>query len=287
MVEIARACLALVLSCGLAYGGWSEIAPHADPYFDTLILVNRENKAPVAAPALALPEIPPSKAGVAGNLYMQPDAAGALEQLFAAAEAEQGYRLYGVSGYRSAGIQSAIYERRVEESGDYAKKYVAPGGYSEHQTGLAMDITGASVRDQGLTSKFGETEEGLWVALNAHRFGFIIRYQLGWEKITGYNYEPWHLRYVGLEHAARLYELNIPLEEYLALLQRERANDVYAALGLKPPFAPAPTPAPEPMPEPAAEPAPARTAAPLMTLSPQAIPTQQPGPNPFGTPVPI
>jgi len=279
MPEIARACLALILSFGLAYGGWSEMAPHADPYFDTLILVNRDNKAPVAAPSLVLPDIPPSRPGNASNLYMHPDAAKALEQLFAAALVEEGHALYGVSGYRSAGTQGAIYERRVEESGEHAKKYVAPGGYSEHQTGLVMDITGGSVREQGLTAKFGDSAEGLWVADNAHRFGFIIRYQLGWERITGYNYEPWHLRYVGIEHAPRMYEMCIPLEEYLALLQQERLSDVRVAMGLEPLFTPTPEPSPEPTPTP--------IAAPLMTLAPEAIPSQPPGENPFGTPIPI
>lgn len=304
MAEIARACLALILSCGLVYGGWGEVAPYADPYVDSLILVNRENKAPVAAPTLVLPDIPPSRTAIAGNLHMQPEAAKALEQLFAAAELEQGHKLYGVSGYRSAGTQSAIYERRVDESGNHAKKYVAPGGYSEHQTGLAMDITCGSLRDLGLTSSFGESVEGLWVAQNAHRFGLIIRYQPGWESITGYNYEPWHLRYVGLEHAPRIYELNIPLEEYLALLQRERVNEVYAALGLEALYQPTPMPTPTamptseptpvpaptatttPEPTPTPTPSPEPTSPPQMTLAPQAIPIQPSGPNPFGTPVP-
>ncbi|MCL2810318.1 MAG: M15 family metallopeptidase [Clostridia bacterium] len=281
MPEITRACLALILSCGLAYGGWSEIAPHADPYFDSLILVNRENRAPIAAPSLVLPDVPPARSGNASNVYMQPNAANALEQLFAAAQVEQGYLLYAVSGYRSAGTQGAIYERRVEQSGEAAKRWVAPGGFSEHQTGLAMDVTGASVRDLGLTQRFGDSEEGLWVAHNAHRFGFIIRYQRGWEQITGYNYEPWHLRYVGLEHAARMYELYIPLEEYLALLQQERVNEVLVALGLAPLITPTPTPDPTPMPTLELTPMP------LMTLAPEAIPSQPTGDNPFGTPRPI
>lgn len=313
MLEIARTCLALLLSCSLVYGGWSAVEPHADPY-DTLILVNRNHKAPTATPETVLPDIPPSKAANAKNLYLQPVAAEAMEQMFAAALVE-GHALYGVSGYRSAGSQGVIYERRVGESGDAAKKWVAPPGYSEHQTGLVMDITGESTLDKGLAQTFADSDEGKWVADNAHRFGFVVRYQPGWESVTGYGYEPWHLRYVGLEHAARLYELKIPLEEYLPLLQRERWNEMISALELASETA-APSEAPdqaaeptiettivptvEPTTEPTIAPTIAPTTKPVMepgkdptaepTAAPNAIspppPTQAPGPNPFGTPKP-
>jgi len=288
MLEFARACLALVLGCGLAYGGWSVIEPHADPFSGTLILVNKEHRAPVAMPKLVFPQISPNKRSNANNIQMQPQAAEALEQMFAAAQVENGHILYGVSGYRSAGSQGVIYERRVEASGDSAKNWVAPGGYSEHQTGLVMDIAGESTLSSGLSQVFGESDEGIWVAENAHRFGFVVRYQSGWENITGYNHEPWHLRYVGLEHAERMYALDIPLEEYLVMLQGERMNEIRGVLGLEPFFLPMPTyaPTPEPKPAPVLEPANARTIAPTMTLSPLAVPSMPTGPNPFGTPVP-
>ena len=91
----------------------------------------------------------------------------------------------------------------------------APGA-SEHQLGLAMDI--GRKGGSGLTARFGDTKEGQWVAQNAHRFGYIIRYKEEWTAITGYAYEPWHIRYVGKEHAGRLFELDIPLDTYVAML---------------------------------------------------------------------
>lgn len=267
MIELARIGAAVLLSCCLLYGNWRTVVPFADPY-DTLILVNREHKAPVTAPTLVMPDIPPSKAEVKENLYLRPVAATALEQMFEAAE-QEGHLLFGVSGYRSAGSQGVIYERRVSESGNAAKKMIAPGGYSEHQTGLVMDISGESTLKKGLVQSFGESPEGIWVAENAHRFGFIVRYQVGWEKVTGYSYEPWHLRYVGIEHAARMYELAIPLEEYLTLLQTE---DLLPLL---------PTPEPTAVPEPTAAPEP--TATPAPTEEPTVAPTPEPMASPEPT----
>ncbi len=83
-------------------------------------------------------------------------------------------------------------------------------GASEHQLGLAMDV--AQRNSSQLNSGFGNTEAGKWVAANAYRFGFIVRYQEGMEDITGYSYEPWHIRYVGKEYANEIYAFGQPLE---------------------------------------------------------------------------
>ena len=138
------------------------------------------------------------------SLYMREEAARALEDLFNAAE-EEGLYLYAISGYRSYNTQKSIYN---PDSG-----YSAPPGASEHQLGLAMDITLAEYGSK-LYVKFGQSEEGIWVKENAHKYGFIIRYLEGKEDITGYNYEPWHIRYLGVELATELYERGITLEEY-------------------------------------------------------------------------
>lgn len=138
------------------------------------------------------------------RLYMRKEAASALEELFKAAE-DENYYLYAVSGYRSYSYQKSIYN---PYSG-----YSAPAGASEHQLGLAMDITLAKYNGT-LSVDFGNTKEGKWVKENAHKYGFIIRYLQGKEDITGYNYEPWHLRYLGVDLATELYEKNITLEEY-------------------------------------------------------------------------
>ncbi len=138
------------------------------------------------------------------SLYMREEAARALENLFDAAE-EEGLYLYATSGYRSYSTQKSIYN---PYSG-----YSAPPGASEHQLGLAMDITLAEYGSR-LYVKFGQSKEGIWVKENAHKYGFIVRYLEGKEDITGYKYEPWHIRYLGIELATELFEKGITLEEY-------------------------------------------------------------------------
>ncbi|MDW7668098.1 MAG: M15 family metallopeptidase [Bacillota bacterium] len=141
-------------------------------------------------------------------------ASDAITEMFKTAEEEEGLNLVARSGYRSYATQDSLYHSIVNNHGqDYADKYSAYPGQSEHQTGLALDITAASVSYQ-LEDVFGETEEGIWTRENAHRFGFIIRYPEGKEDITGYLYEPWHLRYVGKNLADKIYRQDTTLEEY-------------------------------------------------------------------------
>ena len=185
-----------------------------------LTLVNREHRIAYdyVPGELVLPDVQAAR-GKENNIYLRPEASRALEQLFSAAE-KAGHTLYAVSGYRSYPTQKAIFQRKVEEVGEkQAMRTVAPPGASEHQLGLAMDINGETTVKKGLVREFGETPEGIWVAENAHRFGFIIRYQQGRTDITGYAYEPWHLRYLGVKVASAIYVLDITLEEYHALLQ--------------------------------------------------------------------
>ena len=140
-------------------------------------------------------------------------AAKALERLFEAAE-EKKLTLLGVSGYRSYSYQKELYNNKVNRSGkEEADKYVAQAGASEHQTGLAMDIlsTEYTTLDEG----FENTKAYEWIVENCHKYGFIIRYPKGKEEITGYNFEPWHLRYVGVDVATEIMSKGITLEEYL------------------------------------------------------------------------
>jgi D-alanyl-D-alanine carboxypeptidase len=144
---------------------------------------------------------------------MREDAADALEAMFAAAKAD-GIKLSTVSGYRSYSKQNVLYERKVKSLGEDGNTLVALPGSSEHQLGLAMDV--AKAGNSSLNAKFAETPEGMWVAQNAHRFGFIVRYQKGMEEITGYSYEPWHLRYVGCAYALAIYESGLPMELFVS-----------------------------------------------------------------------
>lgn len=218
-----RSFAALALGILLSFQSWGFIVPHQDPT-DILILVNRNNKAPSVPLELVKPNVEPTKEGYAENIYMRPEAAQALEELFAGA-AQAGQTLFATSGFRSYSVQNAIFQRKVEKTGESNPKSVAPPGYSEHQTGLAMDIEGATTKNTGLTEAFGESPEGLWVAEHCWEYGFIIRYPKDKIKITGYVYEPWHLRYIGREAAAQMHELgDITFEEYILLVRADRVR---------------------------------------------------------------
>ena len=185
-----------------------------------LFLINRDYA--VTADYVPNDLVMPRVRGGSDTTMLRAEAAQALEEMFAAAEAEEGCLLVAVSGYRSYGKQAAIHRRKVETVGKKeALRVSAPAGCSEHQLGLAMDV--GRRKNTSLSKSFGDSPEGKWVAENAHRFGFIIRYKAEWEEVTGYMYEPWHIRYVGKDHAARIYELDIPFEYYVAQLRAARA----------------------------------------------------------------
>ena len=137
--------------------------------------------------------------------------------MFKVALDEGNFRLYARSGYRSYKTQEGLYTAAVERDGkDQADKYSAMPGRSEHQAGLAVDITSEGMNYR-LEEGFGATPEGIWAAKNAHRFGFILRYPRGKEDITGYSYEPWHFRYVGEILAGEIFRRGLTLEEFYAL----------------------------------------------------------------------
>ncbi|MGK0553962.1 M15 family metallopeptidase [Macrococcus capreoli] len=144
------------------------------------------------------------------------EARAALNQMIKDA-AQDNMHLVIRSGYRSYADQQALYNSFVAKDGQaMAETYSAKPGQSEHQTGLAFDIgSRESVAD--ISIQFGQTEEGNWLKAHAHEYGFIIRYGKGKIHITGYQYEPWHIRYVGKNHAARLYRSGQTLEEYLGV----------------------------------------------------------------------
>lgn len=122
-----------------------------------------------------------------------------------------GYSMPLLSGYRSYYTQQTLYNNYVNIDGkDLADTYSARPGHSEHQTGLAFDVG-------NIDDNYGNTQEGIWLKNNAHLYGFIIRYPKGKEHITGYQYEPWHIRYLGVEHATNIYNSEITLEEYLKI----------------------------------------------------------------------
>lgn len=144
---------------------------------------------------------------------MRKEAANALENLFIDAK-KQGNIFFGVSAYRSYDLQKKLYNKFVSLIGaKKASTRVALPGGSEHQTGLAVDITSKNAVDKGI--KFGAAKESKWIEDNAYKYGFILRYPKDAEDITGYMYEPWHLRYVGVNLAKKIYESGLTFEEYM------------------------------------------------------------------------
>ncbi len=184
---------------------------------DILVLVNKERNLPsdYIPSDLVVPNIKFSFDEVIDKRHLRKEAAQALEQMFEKAE-NSNIILYGVSGYRSYKTQKYLFDNKVNKVGEYeANLLVARPGQSEHQTGLAIDISSKSA-NFSLIEDFGQTVEGQWVNENAHRFGFIIRYKEDTTHITGYSFEPWHIRYVGIDMAEDIFEKNLTLEEYLS-----------------------------------------------------------------------
>ena len=132
------------------------------------------------------------------------------------AAAKDGINLFIVSGFRSYSYQATLYQRYVARSGQAeADRYSARPGHSEHQTGLALDLNSAD-------SSFAGTKEAVWLAKNSYKYGFIVRYPKGKESITGYMYEPWHMRYLGVDNATKVFNSGLCLEEYLKIDSKYR-----------------------------------------------------------------
>lgn len=142
----------------------------------------------------------------------------ALEAFLKEGEANGIYGVTVTSAYRSYEYQEELFQQEIQVEGSYeeAAKDVNPPGISEHQTGLAVDMHNMPSASQA----FGDTKEAKWLAENAHKFGYILRYPKGKTDKTGINYEPWHFRYVGRYHATKMYELDMCLEEYMEYIKQ-------------------------------------------------------------------
>lgn len=184
------------------------------------ILVNRQN--PLSEnyipQDLVRPDIPfaeKENPNTKEKFLLRKEAAFAISTFFADATT-QDIHLYGVSGYRSFARQTEIYEASIASRGvEYTNKYIAHPGTSEHQTGLAMDVSIPSL-GFALEETFENTKEGKFLQKFAPLYGFIIRYPKGVESLTGYSYEPWHIRYVTKPVAIFLSKTHLTLEEYHA-----------------------------------------------------------------------
>lgn len=168
------------------------------------VVVNKKHKLPS--------DYVPELTAVTGG-QMRPEAAQAMtSMLFKANEA--GVPMKIVSSYRSYSTQVSTYNKWVAQSGQAkADTYSARPGHSEHQTGLTADL-GVPDGTCSLEICFGSTAQGIWLAANAASYGFIIRYESDTEAITGYQYEPWHVRYLGVDTATSVVNSGQTLDQY-------------------------------------------------------------------------
>jgi len=182
-----------------------------------LWLVNKENRLPA--------DFEPYPLSQHNGIVLHSAAHEAYKLLLTAMHSDGIYNLRLQSAYRCYGYQQKVYDQKVNEliSKGYSKneaeiaasKSVQPPGASEHQLGLALDVS----IDGTLTKAFGETTAGKWLADNCHKYGFIIRYPFLKTDVTHIVYEPWHLRYVGIPHSMIMANMELALEEYLCYIE--------------------------------------------------------------------
>lgn len=198
----------VALSATLLKGSMDAAMP--DKNIDgTFFLVNRQH-------IVSDQYIPPVRVvnAIGMKQSMRDVAATALEEMFAAAKAQK-VGLSTVSGYRSYTKQATIYARKQKStSPETADLLVALPGSSEHQLGMAMDL--AQKGGSQLNKGFGQTKAGQWIAQNAFQYGFIVRYPEDKTDITGYAFEPWHVRYVGKAFAKAIFDSGEPMEIYVS-----------------------------------------------------------------------
>ncbi|MEF9893516.1 M15 family metallopeptidase [Anaerorhabdus sp.] len=180
-------------------------------YDSIYVIINKTHPLPedYEPTDLVVPNVKATKDG----LTMRKEAAEALEVMFNAAK-EEGHTLIFGSGYRSYSTQERLFNNYVARDGeDAANRYSARPGQSEHQTGLAADIGDGSLANW-LKNSFKDTPEGIWLKENSYKYGFVLRFMDGKEDITGYMFEPWHFRYVGVEEAQKIVDSGLTLEEF-------------------------------------------------------------------------
>lgn len=199
---------------------------------DFIILVNKKNLLPESYVPDQLVNIAETVSSTKKEIYLQQEAASQYIRMVQAMEAE-GIKLAAVSGYRTYKYQSNLYINKVnyykkyyadEEARVRAGQVVAPPGASEHQTGLAIDVSVSSI-GYALDGRFQNTKAYKWLKDNSYKYGFIIRYPQEKREITDIIFEPWHLRYVGEHHAEEVFLRDICLEEYIESIDNNQLQD--------------------------------------------------------------
>jgi D-alanyl-D-alanine carboxypeptidase len=189
------------------------------------IIVNKTHPIPAdyAPSPIKIPDVTTRTDKSDDERSVRSDITTPLQDMFAQAVTD-GHQLMIGSAYRSAALQKTYFDNLAASVGEEAaNQAVARPGQSEHQTGLAIDISTLSQQCY-LDKCFATTDDGLWLLNNSYKFGFILRYPEGKELITGYQYEPWHFRYVGIDLATALHESNLTLDEAWPYLESALKN---------------------------------------------------------------
>ena len=208
--------------------GADKIRVPVDNYEDPVsiwALVNKERSIPTSyvPPELVVVEVSTRSNATSDEKRVRQTIIDPLTKMFEGAFKE-GHSLMVGSAYRSATTQDLLFNTYVARVGyEQANKYSAHPGHSEHQTGLAVDISTVSQQCY-LAECFIGTADGQWLADNAYKYGFHLRYPKGKEIITGYNFEPWHYRYVGIELATALHQSGITLDQAWPYLETALAT---------------------------------------------------------------
>lgn len=190
------------VNTGIDKDFYTDIKTISDPD-NLLVLVNKYH-------ALSNEYEPKDLISVGNNQRMKKEAGEALIKMLADIN-DSGLYLQAQSGYRSISFQRDLYNGYVDADGvEKTDTYSARPGHSEHHTGLAIDVS----RDGSLSKSFENTKQFKWLSENAHKYGFILRYPKDKIYMTGYDYEPWHYRYVGIEVATLIHTEGITFEEY-------------------------------------------------------------------------
>ena len=202
--ELRTKDIILRVNIGLDHGFYTETKEVKE--FNTLMLINKYN---YVSSKFVPDNLVIVDSYAKENMYLDNDAKDAFVKMAKDAEVT-GYNIRAISTYRTIDYQEKLYSNYVKKDGvEKADTYSARPGYSEHHTGLAVDVDNTVLS----YTNFENTKEFNWMMENAYKYGFILRYPKD-TTITGYMYEPWHFRYVGLEVANYIHKKNITFEEY-------------------------------------------------------------------------
>ncbi len=225
--------LIVILLIGLAFFLWPSLGSDAREYFlakvlgsefcpkgqggdfddEILVYVNKE----ISLPSNYIPKslvLIPKEVKTTNAICVKSEVVPYLKDMFDDA-LTQNINLAVTSGFRSEETQAFLYNALFKLKGEKAKDRIAKPLHSEHQLGTTMDISGESIGYVSASNRFIDTLEALWLEQNAYKYGFVLSYQKDKTPITGYDYEPWHYRFVGLETAQKIFEQKITIEEYL------------------------------------------------------------------------